>query len=134
VYEVEVTRFVRATSTEVERALTPVALIEYEGSFRVLDFYETDDGTVVTATGGGMELAYTFEIESEEISYDQRRGPLARQTTTLTYGAENNGTRLRMRSIVATGTPPKALTDRVAAWKRRGELKRALAGLAATVE
>jgi hypothetical protein len=35
------------------------------------------------------------------------------------------------RSAVSLGLPVPALTDRVAAWKRRGELERLLDGLAA---
>jgi hypothetical protein len=39
-----------------------------------------------------------------------------------------------MNSTVSAGLPLPTITDRVAAWKRRGELRRALARLAADVE
>ena len=49
--EVEVSRFVRATPAEVERALTPAAVVEYEGSFSVVDSDEQADGSTVVTAG-----------------------------------------------------------------------------------
>lgn len=132
--EVDASRFVRARPAEIERVLTPRTVIEYEGSFEVRESRATDDGGIVTAAGGGMELTFAFESVENGFRYEQRSGPLERLTTTLTYRPKDEGSEVTMRSVVATGTPPSAVTDRVAAWKRRGELRRALSRLAADVE
>ena len=44
---VEVSRFVPALPAAVERALTPAAVVEYEGSFQVRDVDERDRKSVV---------------------------------------------------------------------------------------
>lgn len=128
--EVEVARFVDAPPAVVERALSPVALLEAEGSFDVRDVEETDDGTRVRVGGYGLELVFEFvEPESENaIEYVLVAGPLERLETTVAWAPENQGTRLTARSAVAVGGP--AVLDRLAAWKRRGELRRALAAVA----
>ena len=50
--------------------------------------------------------------------------------TTLTCEPENEGTRVTATSSVSLGVPPAVITDRIAAWKRRGELRRLLDALA----
>jgi hypothetical protein len=52
-------------------------------------------------------------------------------TTDLTVAAEDEGSRVTARSAVSLGLPVPALTDRIATWKRQGELKRLLDALAA---
>lgn len=133
--EVEVSRFVQAAPAEVERALMPARIIEYEESFTVRDVAERDDETVVTAGGRGLEFAFRFEPRPDGLFYAQEDdGPLDTLKTTLTYTPRNEGTRVTARSHVRMGMPPAIITDRVAAWKRRGELERALANLAADLE
>lgn len=129
--EVERSRFVAAPPTEVERVLVPAAPIEYEGSFTVKDVRETTDGWIVTTGARGLEFAVEVRPFENGLSYVQgENGPLKTLETTITYRPENEGTRVRMRSRVSTGVPPSAVTDRIAAWKRRGELRRALDRLA----
>jgi len=134
--EVAVDRFVGATPTEVERALSPSALVEYEGSFRVLDVEETDDGTVVTAGASGVGVTLQFSDRPDGLYYEQlgEAGPFDAMWTEATWEPENEGSRVRARSGVSLGLPLSGMTDRVAAWKRRGELRRALENLAADVE
>jgi hypothetical protein len=78
-----------------------------------------------------------FEFEPREDGYQYRQvganGPFEAMETTLTYAASDHGSEVTVRSAVSLGLPLAAVTDRVAAWKRRGELKRLLAGLAAAV-
>ena len=82
-----------------------------------------------------MELALSFAARDNGLTYEQRGdGPLAHLETTIEYGPENEGTRVQRSSTVSAGLPVPVLTDRVAAWKRRGELRRALSRLAADVE
>lgn len=128
-------RFVRATPPAVERALTPAAMVEYEGSFAVRDVHEVDSGTIVTAGARGLELALRFEPREAGLYYVQAggAGPFERMETRVTVTPENEGSRVRARSSVSLGLPVPLL-DRVAAWKRRGELRRALDALAAAVE
>lgn len=134
--EVEVSRFVAATDAEIDRQLSPATILEYEGTFRVADVTETDAGTTVTARGGGMAVAFDFEPRENGYFYAQQgeQGPFETMETTLTYERERDGCLVTLRSSVSLGLPLAALTDRVAAWKRRGELKRALDRLAADVE
>jgi len=132
--EVSAERFVHATPAELERTLTPAKIVACEGSFSVDESRETADGWVVSAGGGGMAMELVFEAREDGFEYEQRSGPLEILVTTLRWHAENNGSRVRMESTVSMGLRPRALTDRVAAWKRRGELKRALSRIAADLE
>lgn len=151
--EVEVSRFVPATPAVVERALTPAAVVEYEGSFRVLDVEERGDATIVTASARGLTMALRFEPREDGLYYTQAggdvrsdgdvraggdapaggAGPFEAMETRLTVAPQNEGTRVTARSSVSLGLPFPPLTDRVAAWKRRGELRRALDALAEDV-
>lgn len=128
--EVTATRFVSASPREVERALSPATIVEYEGSFRVADISETTDGTVVTVQASGLEFRLRFERTDDGYRYEQDAGgPLGAMETELTWAPEDHGTEVRLRSRVSAGLPVAALTDRLAGWKRRGELKRALRNL-----
>jgi hypothetical protein len=133
--EVAVERFVGATPAEIERALDPAALVESEGSFSVLDVEETDGGTVVTAGASGVGVRLRF-TGGEGLRYEQvgDDGPFEEMWTEVTWRAENEGSRVHAASGVSLGLPLASLTDRVAAWKRRGELQRALDSLAADLE
>jgi len=130
--EVEVSRFVRATPTAVERVLTPATVVESEGSFTVRDVTDGEDGTLVTAGARGLELTLRFEDRSDGLHYTQAgsAGPFDAMTTDLTVVAEDEGARITARSAVSLGLPAPALTDRIATWKRRGELERLLDALA----
>jgi len=134
--EITVDRFVAARPHEVTDALSPAAIVEFEESFNVLDIEERETGTVVTAGARGLTLALRFESTDEGIRYEQvdDAGPLEEMWTELSWAPENEGTRVTARSGVTLGLPLAAVTDRVAAWKRRGELKRALRNLAAEAE
>lgn len=114
--------------------LSPASIVEYEGSFRVEDVSEADGETVVSVAARGLGFDLRFTPREDGWEYRQEGGPLARMETTLTYEPADAGTRVRLRSAVRMGYPPAALFDRLAGWKRRGELRRALANLAADVE
>ena len=130
--EVEVSRFVRATPTEVRRSLTPESVVAYEGSFEVRETTERDGATVVSAGASGLELSLRFEARDDGLYYEQEgpTGPFDVMETRVTVAAEDEGSRVTMHSRVSLGLPLPPLTDRVAAWKRRGELRRALDALA----
>jgi len=131
--EVEVSRFVRATPTAVERVLTPATVVESEGSFTVREVTETGEGTLVIAGARGLELTFRFEERPHGLHYTQAgsAGPFDAMTTDLIVEAENEGARVTARSTVSLGLPLSAVTDRLATWKRRGELNRLLDALAA---
>ncbi|NHN60613.1 MULTISPECIES: SRPBCC family protein [Halorussus] len=133
--EVEVSAFVPASPAAVERALTPETVIEYEGSFAVKDVEETDEGTTVTAGATGLTMRLDFEERADGLYYSQRgdEGPFDAMETTLSVESEDEGSRVTARSAVSLGLPVPAVSDRVAAWKRRGELRRALDALAEDV-
>lgn len=132
---VEVERFIRASPPEIERLLTPETLLDYEGTFTVRDLHETDDGTVVTAGTTGMETEFVFTDLADGIEYRQRgtAGPFRSMETRVHVSPEDEGVRVTMKSTVSLNLP-LPFADRVAAWKRRGELRRALRNLAADVE
>jgi hypothetical protein len=123
--EVEVSRFVQTYPAVVEDVLSPDAILEAEGSFSIRDV--GDDGNRITVGGYGLELVFEFTEREDGIEYDQIEGPLDTLNTTLAYESENEGTRVTARSEVAVGGP--GVLDRLAAWKRRGELRRALDGI-----
>lgn len=131
--EVAVDRFVRARPDEIVDTLDPATVVEYEESFSVLDIESEESGTVITAGSRGLTLSLRFEPMESGMRYEQLEGagPLAEMWTELTWAPENEGTRVTARSGVSLGLPVSSLTDRLAAWKRRGELKRALRNLEA---
>jgi hypothetical protein len=131
---VEVSRFVRATPREVERALDPASVIDWEGTFSVTGVEETDANTLVEAKAAGMGVTFRFEHGERVVRYEQERGPFASMWTEVAWRAENEGSRVTAESSLSLGVPPRPVVDRVGAWKRRGELRRLLAGLAETVE
>ena len=133
--EVEVSTFVPAPPAAVERALTPASVVEYEGSFDVREVEETDEGWTVTAGARGLTMGLDFEEREDGLAYRQHgeAGPFESMDTSITVEPEDEGSRVTARSSVSLGLPVPAVTDRVAAWKRRGELRRALDRLAEDV-
>ncbi|MFC7018304.1 MULTISPECIES: SRPBCC family protein [Haloarcula] len=130
---VEVTRTVPATVVAVDRGLSPAAVIEAEGTFNVVDTTEHDDGrTTVTARASGLGATFTFEPLEDGYRYSQEgaAGPFEAMETTLTRDRADGGARLTARSSVSLGLPLPSVTDRLAGWKRRGELERLLDTLA----
>lgn len=134
--ETVVSRFVRATPAELEHVVEPARVVEFEGSFQVLDVEERDGATRVTAGGGGVVMALRFEPRADGLYYEQadEEGPFDAMWTLIEWVREDEGSRVTATSGVSLGLPLAGVTDRVAAWKRRGELRRALAALAETVE
>ena len=133
--EVDVSRFVLAHPRAVRRVLSPEAVVAAEGTFTIDAVEETDDGTVVTAVGPGMSVPLRFESTDDGLRYAAEGdvGPFEHLETHVTVADESNGSRLTMRSTVALNLP-LPFADRIAAWKRRGELKRAIDELAGSVE
>lgn len=132
--ETEVSGFVPASSPVVLRALTPEAVVTREGTFEVREVTRGDEGTHVTAAGPGIVAEFRFEERSDGLYYEQvgENGPFESMATRITVRPRDDGSDVTLRSEVSLGLPiPGA--DRVAAWKRRGELKRALDGLRSDV-
>ena len=134
---VEATRFVQAYPREVARLLTPETVLDYEGTFTVVDVEETDGRTVVEARAGGrlMGARFVFEDREDGLVYrqDGETGPFEAMETEVVVRPEDEGTRVSMRSSVSLALP-LPFADRVAGWKRRGELDRALSRLADDLE
>lgn len=129
--EVERTRFVRMRPRELDALLDPARIVEYEGSFSVDSVTETDAGTLLTVSGPGLAFELRFEPVEGGVYYTQagEAGPFEEMETWLTVAPENEGSRVSMRSAVSLGVP-LPFADRIAAWKRGGELERALDRLA----
>lgn len=130
--ETEVSRFVAGTPTEIERALDPASIVEYEGSFQVFDVEDQEGHTYVTAGARGLRMTLRFESREDGVFYEQEgeAGPFDAMWTELQWEHENEGSRVIAVSGVEMGLPVSAVTDRVATWKRRGELRRALGRIA----
>lgn len=138
--EVEASRFVAATPDQLRRYLTPETVIAAEGSFTVRDVRESTDEDAEAATdvvvgGPGIEFTLQFEETESGLYYTKvgEAAPIDHLETWLTVDPENEGSRVTMRSVVAVGLSLPFI-DRIAGWKRRGELERALDSLAAQVQ
>ena len=133
--EVERSRFVRATPARLARQLSPETLVAAEGSFDVRTVREADDATVVTVGGGGLSFDLRFEPRADGYYYTQvgEAGPFESMETWVQYAREDEGSRVTMRSAVSLALP-LPFVDRVAAWKRGGELDRALDALAGSLD
>lgn len=132
-HTVAVSRDVPATVVAIDRVLSPARIIEAEGTFTVVDADERADGTaMVTARGGGIQATFGFEQLEDGYRYRQEgdAGPFEAMETTLTRERADGGARLTARSSVSLGLPLGMVTDRIAGWKRRGELERLLDTLA----
>lgn len=125
---VTVTGRVGGPPAAVLDALDPMTIVDAEGTFSALDRRETDGRTQVVARGGGMEVVFEFTETDAGYEYEQLGGdgPFETMRTTLSVTPEDEGSLLRMESTVSLGLPFSGLTDRIAAWKRRGELQRAI--------
>jgi hypothetical protein len=130
--ETEVTRFVPATPAEIERSLDPGSVVTHEGSFDVFDIENRNGATLVTAGARGLRMTLRFDPREDGFYYEQEdeAGPFDEMWTRLTWDRKDEGVVVTARSGVSLGLPLAGLTDRVAAWKRRGELDRLLDSLA----
>jgi len=138
--EIERSRFVSAMPRELLDTLAPARIVEYEGSFSVESVQRAGDAggggeaTLVTVSGPGIAFELRFEPIEGGYYYTQagEAGPFAAMETWLTVTPENEGARVTIRSAVSIGLP-LPFSDRLAAWKRNGEVERALDRLAADV-
>ncbi|MFQ3285537.1 SRPBCC family protein [Natronomonas sp.] len=129
--EVERSRFVSTRPHELQASLDPARIVDYEGSFSVESVTEADAGTLLTVSGPGLAFELRFEPIENGFYYTQagEAGPFESMETWLTVAPEDEGSRVSMRSAVSLGVP-LPFADRIAAWKRAGELERALDRLA----
>lgn len=134
--EVEVSAFVPTTVDTLDRQISPATLIELEGTFTVATVEEKDSGVVVTGKTRGMTASFEFTELDDGFYYEQRgaSGPFETMETTVTWESEEDGTQVTSYSSVSLGLPLESLTDRIAAWKRRGELNRLLDGITESVD
>lgn len=127
--EVTASRVVDAAPEELSSRLDPPAIVEAEGSFTVESVRERDGATVVVAGGPGLQVPLRFEAREDGFYYTQEgdRGPFSHLETRLEFEPVDagSGTRVSVRSTVSLAVP-LPFADRIAAWKRRGELERAL--------
>jgi hypothetical protein len=142
--EIERSRFVPTRPDELLGAVDPARIVEYEGSFSVdsIERIEEDgqegtaggEATLVTVSGPGIAFTLRFEPLDRGYYYTQagEAGPFEAMETWLTVDPEDEGSRVTVRSAVSIGLP-LPLSDRLAAWKRNGEVERALDRLAADV-
>ncbi len=134
--EVTVSRVVAATPTELSAWLEPATIVEAEGSFAVAGVEERAETTVVVASGPGLRLPLRFEDRDGSVYYAQEseRGPFSAMETWLEADPVDHGrTRLTARSAVELAAP-LPFGDRIAAWKRRGELRSLLESAATAFE
>lgn len=130
--ELERSRFVQLTPRELEGLLDPARIVDYEGSFSVEATEDADEATLVTVSGPGLVFTLRFEPTDRGYYYTQagESGPFEAMETWIAVEPENEGSRVSIRSAVSLDVP-LPFSDRLAAWKRRGELDRMLDRLAA---
>lgn len=133
-HEVERSRTVTAGPPAVKRALSPEAVVAAEGTFTVQAVEETGDGTLVTATGPGMSVPLRFESRDDGLWYtaEDDVGPFDHLETRVSVTPAEDGARITIRSSVSLNLP-LPFADRIAAWKRRTELERAIDELVAAI-
>lgn len=126
---------VDAPPDAVLATLDPMTIVDAEGTFSAIDREEADGETTVVARGGWMEVAFVFTETDHGYEYEQRgeAGPFETLETSLAVTPEDEGSRVTMQSTVSLGLPLASITDRIAAWKRRGEIKRAIDNIATSV-
>jgi len=138
--EVSASRRLAASKPVVANHLDPRTLLELEGTFDVDEVAETEEGWRVAASATGLRAEFSVrafadgDVEGYEYEQVGDTGPFDSMWTRLELGPEADGTTVTVDSTVDLGLPLAAVTDRVAAWKRRGELDRLLDRLAGTVE
>lgn len=127
----EVSRHVDVSVETVESHLTPEVIIMNEGTFSVSDVDDSDGEIVVTATAPAITATFRFERLNNGYYYEQEgtEGPFEEMATTISFAPSDGGTTITMTSDVSLGMRPNFLFDRIAGWKRRGELRRALRNL-----
>lgn len=132
--EVEASEFVLARPPAVRRALSPESIVAAEGTFEVAEVEEIDGDVAVVATAPGVSVLLRFREHETGLAYaaEGAVGPFEHLETEITVTPERNGSRLTMRSTVSLALP-LPFADRIAAWKRRGELERAIEELAESV-
>jgi len=132
--EVEVSEFVLARPPAVHRALSPETIVAAEGTFDVAGSREDEDGTAIVASAPGVTILLRFEERENGLAYtaEGEVGPFDHLETEVEVEPEKNGSRITMRSTVSLNLP-LPFADRIAAWKRRGELRRALDELVESV-
>jgi hypothetical protein len=125
--EVEVSEFVLARPPAVHRALSPETVVAAEGTFDVAETRVEDGETVVVASAPGVTVLLRFEEWEDGLKYSAEGeiGPFEHLETEVRVDPERNGSQVTMRSAVSLNLP-LPFADRIAAWKRRGELRRAL--------
>lgn len=125
--EVTLSRRVDATPVEISSRFDAADIVEAEGSFTVEAVEDDGDATIVVASGPGMQLPLRFEYREDALYYTQEgeQGPFEHMETWLEFDPENGSTEVTLRSSVSLSAP-LPFGDRIAAWKRKGELERAL--------
>ena len=125
--EVEVSAFVLARPPVIHRVLTPETVVTAEGTFEVAAVEEEDGSPVVVAAAPGVTVPLRFRESEAGLAYTAAGevGPFDHLETEIEVEPGRNGSRVTMRSTVSLNLP-LPFADRVAAWKRRGEIRRAL--------
>ena len=142
-HRVELGQFVNGTSDGRGARVAQQVRMELQNSGahalgldKDLELVGAGGGLVVSGRVTRLDVEQSREEERDSCNYRQegQEGPFEAMETWLTLAPEDEGSRLTARSRVSLGLPLAALTDRIAAWKRRGELERALENIAVTVE
>jgi len=132
--EVEASEFVMARPPAVHRVLSPEAIVAAEGTFDVAGSREGEGGTAIVASAPGVTVLLRFEERENGLAYaaEEEVGPFDHLETVVEVEPGKNGSQVTMRSTVSLNLP-LPFADRIAAWKRRGELRRALDELVESV-
>lgn len=128
--EVEVTATFDIPPAEIERKLSPEAIIEYAGTYEIESAEHSGDRTVLTATGNDIGIVVEFTEREDGYIYTQvgNDGPFEEMRTQIAI-AGGNETRVSVRSEFTFGGWLSVLTDWLGTDIRRDELERLLVNL-----
>ena len=133
---VEVSRHIDASPEAVASYLTPETIILLEGTFSIHSVEEEHDDVLVEAKAKGVSATFRFEELAAGYRYEQagEEGPFDEMETTLRYEPKGDGVTVIMTATISLGIRPRALFERIGAWKRKGEMDRALKSLDRAVQ
>lgn len=130
--EIEVSTVVDAPREEVERRLSPSAIVDYVDTYTVRSTEELEGGAVLTLSGENIEMVAEFTELEDGYAYRQRgdEGPFDEMATRITVSGGDE-TEVSVRSEFTFGGFVK---DWFGTSIRRDEMERLLANLERDLE
>lgn len=131
-HEIEVSETYPTDADTIEDEISPVKIIEYESTYEIQDVRQTEEGWSIAATAEDLEITLKFTKLENGYAYCQEgdSGPFEKMRTAITYEeVSEEETAVVITSRFTFGLPFSVITDRIAGWSRKMELRRVLVRL-----